>query len=249
MNLRFAGLFADAGNLWRAERSLVLAVAGVFFWLPLLGILLLIVANPPQLPAAPDKAAEALRTFYGQFTQANLVPLAVANFAMDYGTFAILSLYLQGGGRMLGQVLALALRRLFPFLVLELLVGFALSLGLSLFVVPGLFLFARTWLAAPAYAANPKAGLLGAFQQGWVRSGGVHWLIFLLVGAALCVAGIGAMALAQAVTGLVATAFGGGAATEFFSCAVMSLVVALFLTGLTVMRVAAYRATEPRHGT
>ena len=170
MTLRLADLFADAKLLWQRERSLVLPVAGMFFLVPLLGVVLLMAPHVSQLQDLADQAA--LRAFYDRFVQANLVPLALAYFGFDYGLFALLTLYLQGGGRTLGQVLALALRRLFPFLILELVVSLAVQL-LSLFLVPGIFPFARTWLAAPAYAARPEAGLIQAFRQGWVRSGGV----------------------------------------------------------------------------
>lgn len=246
MTLRLADLFADAKALWLRERSLVLPVAGVFFLVPLLGVVLLMAPHVSQLQDLSDQAA--LRSFYDQFVQANLVPLAVAYFGFDYGLFALLCLYLQGGGRTLGQVLALALRRLFPFLILELVVSLAVQLGLSLFLVPGLFVFARTWLAAPAYAARPEAGLIEAFRQGWVRSGGVTWLLLLLVAAMVFVLGIVAIGVSSIVTGLIAGAAGGGIVPELLGYLVLSLVGALIWTGLLLLRVAAYRATEPRQG-
>jgi hypothetical protein len=48
------------------------------------------------------------------FYWANLLPILLANLAIDFGTFAVLNLYLQGGGRTLGEVLVLTLRRLLP---------------------------------------------------------------------------------------------------------------------------------------
>jgi hypothetical protein len=246
MTLRLADLFADAKTLWQRERALVLPVAGLFFLLPSLGVLLLMARSAPALETLPDQAA--LLAFYKQFISANVVPIALAYLAVDYGIFALFNLYLNGGGRTLGQVLAQALRRLFPFLVLELAVSIAFQLGFSLFIAPGLFVFARTWLAAPAYAARPEAGLIEAFRQGWVRSGGVRWLQFLVVAAVVFVAGIGAMAVASIVTGLIATAAGGGMVAESLGYVALSLIGALIWTALVIVRVAAYRATEPRQG-
>jgi hypothetical protein len=246
MTLRLADLFADAKTLWQRERALVLPVAGLFFLLPSLGVLLLMARSAPALETLPDQAA--LLAFYKQFIAANVVPIALAYLAVDYGIFALFNLYLNGGGRTLGQVLAQALRRLFPFLVLELAVSIAFQLGFSLFIAPGLFVFARTWLAAPAYAARPEAGLIEAFRQGWVRSGGVRWLQFLVVAAVVFVAGIGAMAVASIVTGLIATAAGGGMVAESLGYVALSLIGALIWTALVIVRVAAYRATEPRQG-
>lgn len=246
MTLRLADLLADARALWQRERALVLPVAGMFFLVPLLGVVLLVAPHVAQLQDLADQAA--LRSFYDRFVQANLVPLALAYFAFDFGLFALLSLYLQGNGRTLGQVLALALRRLFPFLVLELVVSLAVQLGLSLFLAPGVFLFARTWLAAPAYAARPEAGLIEAFRQGWVRSGGVTWLLLLLIAAMVFVLGFVAIGVSSIVTGLIAGAAGGGVVPELIEYLVLSIVGALIWTALVVLRVAAYRATGPRQG-
>lgn len=246
MTLRLADLFADAQQLWQRERALVLPVAGMFFLVPLLGVVLLMAPHVAQLQDLADPAA--LRSFYDRFVQANLVPLALAYFTFDFGMFALLSLFLQGNGRTLGQVLALALRRLFPFLILELAVSLAVQLGLSLFLVPGVFLFARTWLAAPAYAARPEAGLIQAFRQGWVRSGGVTWLLLLLVVVMVFVIGIVAIGVASIFTGLIAGAAGGGIVPELFGYLVLAVVGALIWAALVVLRVAAYRATEPRQG-
>ncbi|WP_066719727.1 hypothetical protein [Sphingomonas pituitosa] len=246
MTLRLAGLFADAKTLWRRERALVLPVAGLFFLLPSLGLLLLLAQGAPELESLSDQAA--LLAFYRKFVEANVVPLMLAYLAVDYGIFALFNLYLRGDGQMLGQVLLQALRRLFPFLVIEVAVSLGFQLGFSLFIAPGLFLFARTWLAAPAYAERPGAGLIEAFKQGWVRSGGVTWLLFLLVTAMVFVAGIGAMAVASIVTGLIATIAGGGAVPEFLSYLLLSVIGAGVWTALVILRVAAYRATEPRQG-
>lgn len=246
MTLRLAGLFADARTLWQRERTLVLPVAGLCFLLPSLGLLLLMAQGAPQLQSLSDQAA--LLAFYRQFVEANVVPLMLAYLAVDYGIFALFSLYLRGGGQTLAQVLVDALRRLFPFLVIEVAVSLAFQLGFSLFIAPGLFLFARTWLVAPAFAARPDKGLIEAFKQGWVRSGGVTWLLFLLVAAMVFAAGIGAMAVASIVTGLIATAAGGGVVPEFLGYLLLSVIGAGVWTALVILRVAAYRATEPRQG-
>jgi hypothetical protein len=246
MTVRLAGLFTDAKDLWQRERALVLPVAGVFFLLPSLGILLLMTQAAPSLETLTDQAA--IRDFYQKFVEAHVVPIALAYLALDYGIFALFTLYLRGAGRTLGQVLVLAAQRLFPFLVLELAASIAFQLGFMLFIAPGLFVFARTWLAAPAYAARPEAGLIDAVRQGWVRSGGVIWLLLLLAVAMVFVAGIGAMAVASIVTGLLATATGGGVIADSLSYLVLSAIGALVWTALVILRVAAYRATEPRQG-
>ncbi len=246
MTLRLAGLFADAKTLWQRERALVLPVSGLFFLLPSLGMLLLMVQGAPDLESLSDQAV--LLAFYQKFVEANVVPIALAYLAVDYGILALFSLYLRGQGQTLGQVMKAALRRLFPFLVLEVAVSIGFQLGFSLFIAPGLFVFARTWLAAPAYAARPEAGLIEAFKQGWVRSSGVTGLLFLLVAAMVFSGGIGAMAVASIFTGLIATAAGGGVVPEFLGYLLLSVIGAGVWTALVILRVAAYSATEPSRG-
>lgn len=248
MTPRFAAIFADAGALWRAERSLLLPLAGMFFLLPMLGIILLIAASAPPLDLPADQAAAALSAFYQRFGQTHIVPLALANAAIDYGIFAMLNLYLQGTGQTLGRVMVHALRALFPFLVLELLVGLGLSIGVSLFVVPGLFVFARTWLAAPALAANPQAGLIGALRQGWTCSRGLVGFLLLAVTAIVFVVGIGAMVIGSVIVGLVGGLFGGGLVAETLSFLLIATIGAGIWTALTLLRLAAYRAVLARLG-
>jgi len=63
------------------------------------------------------------------------------------------------------------------------------------------------------------------------------------------VAGVGAMAVASVVTGLIATVAGGGAVPEFLGYLLLSGIGAGVWTALVILRVAAYRATSPRQGT
>lgn len=244
MTLSFAGVLADARALWRRERELLLPIAGLFFAVPMLGMILLLAASgfPGDLP--PEKLREAVMAFY----TANLLPILLANLAIDFGTFAVLNLYLQGEGRTLGEVLVLTLRRLLPWLVIDITAALLFSFGSSLFLLPGLFAFGRTWLAGPAYAANPERGLVEAFRQGWRRSAGFGWIVLLGVsGLAL----LGAMMLVVVSTALLAgvgTAIGDERIITTIGYVVTALIGGLTWGALGVMRVAAYLRGEPRQG-
>ncbi|MDT8759523.1 hypothetical protein MZO42_12525 [Sphingomonas psychrotolerans] len=243
MTLTLAGMLADARMLWRSERELLLPIAGMFFVVPMLGIVLLLDGSGfAEVP--PEKLRDAVMAFY----IANLLPILLANLAIDFGTFAVLNLYLQGGGRTLGEVLLLTLRRFLPFLVIDIIAALLFSFGSSLFLLPGLFAFARTWLAGPAFAASPERGLADAFRQGWRRSSGFGWVVLL---AAAGLTFLAAMLLVLVSTGLL----GGIAALagDERVGAVTGYVVAALIGGLTwsvlgVLRVAAYRRSEARQG-
>jgi hypothetical protein len=243
MTLGLAGVLADARTLWRSERELLLPIAGMFFVVPMLGIVLLLAGSGfAQIP--PEKLREAVMAFY----VANLLPILLANLAIDFGTFAVLNLYLQGGGRTLGEVLLLTLRRFLPFLVIDITAALLFSFGSSLFLLPGLFAFARTWLAGPAFAAAPERGLIEAFRQGWRRSGGFGWIELLAV-AGLTL--LGAMMLVVVSTGLlggVAALIGDERVGLVAGYVVAALIGGFAWSIMGVLRVAAYRRSEPRQG-
>lgn len=244
MTLSLAGVFADARMLWRRERELLLPIAGAFFVVPMLGIVLLLAGSGFADNIAPEKLREAVMAFY----TANLLPILLANLAIDIGTFAVLNLYLQGGGRTLGEVLGLTMRRLLPWLVIDITAALLFSFGSSLFLLPGLFAFGRTWLAGPAFAAAPERGLVEAFKQGWRRSAGFGWIVLLAVAGLVL---LGAMMLIVVSTGLLG-ALGALMGDEQIVTTIGYVFTALIggfaWSALGVLRVAAYLRTEPKQG-
>jgi hypothetical protein len=242
MTLGLAGVLADARALWRGERDLILAIAGVFFVVPMLAMVLLL-AQSGFGQVAPEKLREAAAAFYA----ANLLPILLANAMIEFGTFAVLNLLLQGNGRTLGEVLLLTLRRFLPFLGISLIGGFLFSLGISLFVVPGLFAFGRTWLAGASYAARPEAGPIEAFRQGWRRSGGFGWVTLLAAAAITMMAAIVLIVIStMIISGFAAVV--GDHRMQVVSLLVTALIGGFTWTALAVLRVAAYRRSEPGQG-
>jgi hypothetical protein len=247
MTLRLAGVLADARTLWRSERELLLPIAGVFFVVPMLGIVLLLDGSG-FAAVPPEKLREAVMAFY----VANLLPILLANLALDFGTFAVLNLYLQGGGRTLGEVLLLTLRRFLPFLVIDITAALLFSFGSSLFVVPGLFAFARTWLAAPAFAAAPEKGVVDAFRQGWRRSAGFSWIVLLVAAGLTFVVALLLVLVSTGVLGGFAALIGDTRVAVVLGYVVTALIGGFAWSVLGVLRVAAYRASaagqDPRQG-
>lgn len=244
MTLSLAGVLADARTLWRSERELLAPIAGVFFVVPMLGIVLLLAHNDFPGDTAPDQIREAIAAFYA----ANLLPIFLANVMIEFGTFAVLNLLLQGNGRTLGEVLLLTLRRFLPFLGISIIGSVLFSIGSSLFILPGLFAFGRTWLAGPSYAAMPEAGPIHAFRQGWRRSAGFGWLTLLAAAGATMVATILLVMLSTVVIGGVAVMVG-AQWMQLVSLLVTALIGGFAWTALALVRVAAYRRAEPRQGT
>jgi hypothetical protein len=245
MRIGLAGVLADARALWRSERELLLPIAGMFFFVPMLAIVLLLAGSGFPGEAAPGQLREALVAFYS----ANLLPILLANVAIDFGTFAVLNLFLQGAGRTLGQVLLLTSRRFLPFLVIDIIGGLLLSLGLSLFVIPGLFAFGRTWLAAPAFAAAPERGLVEAFRQGWLRSARFGWAVLLAAAGLTLLASVVLIVVSTGILAGLAALVGDGAIVRVLTYLVTALIGGFAWSALAVLRVAAYRGSAARQGT
>lgn len=240
----FARVFADAAALWRSERELLARVSGLFFFVPMLGMVLLLAASGFGEDLAPEQFGEALRAFQTRFW----APVLLASVALEFGTFVVLNLLLQGQGRTLGEVLLLALRRFLPFLTITIIGAVLFSLGFSLFVLPGLFVFARTWLAAPAFAAAPERGPLAALVEGWRRSAGFTWLLILALAGAVLIPALFVSMVAAGLLAGIGLALGAPQAVTILSHLIAAGIGAFAWVQLAVLRVALYRATGASNG-
>lgn len=244
MTLNLVGVLADARTLWRRERELLVPIAGMFFFVPMLAIVLLLANSGFPGDAAPEQLREALAAFYA----ANIVPIIAANLAITFGTFVVLNLFFQGGGRTLGEVLLIALRRFLPYLGIYVIGSLLVSFGLSLLLLPGMFAFGRTWLAAPAYAVAPEKGPIHAFRQGWSRSAGFNWIVLLAAATVTVLVAMLLIVLSSVAIGGLATLVEARVALVIGHI-VTALIGGLAWTGFALLRVAAYRRTEPSIGT
>jgi hypothetical protein len=236
MRLPIGGVLADAAALWRAERDVVTRIAGVFFLLPILALAMLVTT----LPAVGDPASEeavfaAVRAFY----VANFVWLLLASLALDFGAFVLLNLFLRGR-RTVRDLLMLTLARLLPFVLIGFLTGSLINIGFALYVVPGLYIFGRSWMMGAAFAAEPERGLFAAIERGFRLSAGNGWRIALLGFGTAAIAGSCALVLlivAQAVTALT----GGLAWVQALALVPVAAVGAGAYVAFTLVRVAIYR--------
>ncbi|WP_343520405.1 hypothetical protein [Sphingomonas sp.] len=235
MRLSLGSTLADAAALWRSERDLVVRVAGVFYLLPILALIMLGSGFEVPKQATPEQALEAFSAYY----RANLVWVFVFSAALEFGTLALLKLLLRRG-HTIGETLQASALRLLPFFLLGYANGAVIQLGITLFVVPGIYVFGRTWMMGAAYAAEPERGLLGAVERGFRVSAGNGWRIALL--------GIGVLMIAVAVVltlllvgqPLVALAGEAQWAQALFLVPVAAAGTAAYIA-VTLVRIAAYR--------
>jgi hypothetical protein len=198
----------DMGKAWSAasglvasHRDLILAIAGVFLFLPpaLVGIF-----GPPApavegLPA-PEMLA-VLRQYYGDMLPYFLVTAVLGSI----GTIAIARLYLGSRGMTVGATLVFALTVVITTVVAGLISGIAVGLATLLLIVPGLYLYARFAMVLPHVATTGDKNPLALLQGSWNATRGNGWrlVVYLVL---IVIIGIVIYLLASGVFGLLLNA-------------------------------------------
>lgn len=235
MKLLIGGVLGDAAALWRGDRDLIVRIAGVFFVLPLLALAMLATG----IEVAPDATGEQLRETISAFYAANLVWLLLISLALDYGALVMMSLFLRGDVTV-RDLLTGAAVRLLPFALIGFANGALINLGFTLFVIPGLYAFGRTWMMGAAFAHAPEKGVLAAVERGFRLSAGQGWWIAMLGVGTVAIAGAAALSLLIVVQ-LVGTLAGGAAWLAAVLLVPVSAAGAGAYVVFTLVRVAIYR--------
>ncbi|RDE05750.1 hypothetical protein DVW87_11145 [Sphingomonas aracearum] len=153
------------------DRDLLLAVAGVFLFLPLFALNLLVPPMPALVVSEGMTNAEQrlLAETIAQWVLAYGHWYGLAGLFTQFGQLAVLSLYLDRERPATGAALARSIRRLLVFLLASMIVGVPLTLGMWLVVllIPALFLSGRLMLTGPVIVAERPIGPLQAIARGW----------------------------------------------------------------------------------
>jgi hypothetical protein len=235
MTLSLGSALADAVALWRAERDLVVRIAGVFYLLPILALAML--ASGLELPAqaTPEQAFAAFSAYY----RANLLWVFALSVALEFGSLALLNLFLQRGLTIRETLKASALR-LLPFFLLGYANGALIQLAATLFVIPGIYVFGRTWMMGSAYVAEPERGLLSAVERGFRLSGGNGWRLALLGIGTVVIAGAAIFVL-MIVSRTFVVLIGDAEWAQALFLLPVAVAGAATYVAFTLVRIAAYR--------
>ena len=179
MRLRFGEVLADVAGLWRGRADVLIAIAGVFFFLPQFAIQLFVPVLDLTGLEAEARSAAILAYFGAQFHW----------FAGQYviesmGVGALLLVLLDPSGPSAGEAMARGFRLLPGLVAARLVASAAVTLGLMLMFVPGFYLMGRTFLTSAVYVAESERGPAGAAVAAFERARGNGWLLFLIVGMA-----------------------------------------------------------------
>ncbi|MDF2494139.1 glycerophosphoryl diester phosphodiesterase membrane domain-containing protein [Sphingomonas sp.] len=178
MNPTFVKLLADGWRVFRREADLILRLAGAFLFLPALAVQLLCDPLPPLPAERGDEAAmEQWINAVSAWGNGNAFFYVLADLIGMVGLAAIALLLLSRDGLSVAESLRAAGRRLWRFVLLNLLVAIPVGLGLWLFVFPGLYFQARLIAALPAMAAEPQQSAARAIGRSWRLTARPAWAI------------------------------------------------------------------------
>jgi hypothetical protein len=164
----------DANQAWKqsaammaSHRELLLALIGVFFFLPSFALIMLF--KQPQVPpgASPQAVLATLEPFV-----ASIAPwMIVGSILQALGQLTLLELFGRGGRSTVGEALRKGAAGLLTYVVAQLLTGFMmtavlfLALGLGSLISPVLGLALATYLVCQAYARFMTAGAVIVLER------------------------------------------------------------------------------------
>ncbi len=171
MYFTYDEIWRDMRALWAAHLDHLLPLLGVFIFLPTLAINLF---AAPTKPMTPDwNGVQAAM----DYVRANFVPLMGVRLITLVGTGAMLSLLLDKADQTVGKAIKLALILLPGMFLLNMLIRMTIGAGFVLFIIPALYIAARTFLAPAAMMGEQLYNPLRAFGRGFDLSSGNGWRI------------------------------------------------------------------------
>lgn len=236
MKLSLGQVFADAAALWRADRDLLVRVSAVFFFLPAFALALFLPDPAPLAESATDMQRMQAIAAYAQDT----LPWTLS--AQVVGMIGVIALYRSylGVRRPMGEQLTAALAQL-PLFAAALLLAFAMFAGgFLLFVMPGLYVAGRVFLAGPAMIAEERREPIDVLARSMELSRGNGWALFS-VQAVILVPGWFMGLLVGGVANAVQTTTGSAAVAQLVAAPLVAGISMATSLAVTLTRITAYR--------
>lgn len=173
MKINLAGAFADAWALFRRHSDVMIAVAGMFIFLPTLALLLIVPAAPPWPDStASDPQIQADARVYAEWIVDNAQWFAVAALMTLYGSLVLYVFALSDACADLRGAMGAAIGLLPRYALASLLVLLPASIGLFVLVLPGIYILGRTMLIGPALVAERPLSATAAIMRSIALSRG-----------------------------------------------------------------------------
>lgn len=177
--LDLSACWNDVMHLFRANRELLLGVAGVFILLP--GLAFAFFVPPPV--TAPEATLETIYQGMQQFYTDNIFWILLIGLANGFASVVMLVLILDRSQPSVSEAMRRGLSILLPYYAMGILSGVLVFLGSLAFVLPGIYLFIKLVVAGPAMVAERNYNVIAALRRSWVLTKGNSGriLLFLVV--------------------------------------------------------------------
>lgn len=175
MKLSYDAIWQDMVAMMKAHIEIILVVAGVFLFLPMLAQSFYL--PPPVMERFDLPSMQALVAYY----QDNILSLLGLRLVTLLGAGTLLALFLSPDRPTVGGAIAYAGRMLTSLFFLTLVTQFMMMGGLALFILPGIYIAARTSVSDAAMIAEGRANPFAAVARSFELTRGIGWQIFGLV--------------------------------------------------------------------
>lgn len=206
MKLNYMECWSGAMAILRDHKEAILAIAGVFLFLPTL--LMAQFVGQPNLEGTED--LNAITAAYSTFFSENAFAIIASNLLISFGGFVIYFTIAPSHSGTVADDLGKALRLFLIFLIANILTGLATFAGILLFIIPGLYVACRLILVPIIIADHGERNPLEALKKSWESTKDNGFSILLLV---LMIAVIGAITVGviQMIIGVIIGLATGGA--------------------------------------
>ena len=232
-------VWADTVRLTRTHWPALIAIAGVFNFLPTL--LVNHFFPMPEPPAGAD--LQARFQLIVDYYRAHSLVIVLQSFVVMTGGAAMLRLVFARGGTV-GGALAFAIAWLPVYSILVVLVNLAVGVGFVLLVVPGLYIWGRLLPAGPAMVAEERRNPIDALKRGFELSKDQGWSIVGLYLLVMIPGAILVLVVSQ-LSGILFILAAGQHLGMLLGMIVLCAVSAIVATLLTMLTAALYRALAP----
>lgn len=238
MNFSYSAVWDDTIAITRRHAPLLVAIAGVFIFLPALLFAVYLTPEQPQTED-PNRMIELLLEWY----QAAAPWLFLQNLINMIGVAAMLRLVF-APDTTVGGALVFAILLLPFYFLMSLVSGLIIGFGMILLVIPGLYLLGRLAPAGAVMVAENRRGPISVIGRAFELTRGRGWAI---IGLMLVVAIVGfiSISVAGALFGIVFHLAAGQDLGELLTSVVTSALSAVFTTLLAMLSAAIYRALSP----
>lgn len=196
MRLNYNELWAETQALAGAHRTVLIALAGAFFFLP--GLL-----SASLMPPEPGPGENMLQAVMRN-TAENWPGLLLLNVVEMLGTLAMLRLFLKPEGRTVGGAIAVSLPLLPSYFAARFVASLAITIGVLALLVPGIYLVGRLAPLGAAMVAEDRRNPIDALRRAFAltrgngfRIAGIFVILYVLAWliGAIVTAAIGAVAI------------------------------------------------------